>query len=149
MDKMRQHKRRLHENHAPRRPTSIPSHKNVRRSTAVRRDDHQPVRIGVTANSWDTIYGKGSGLQGVRNTGVFLRSHENLSERHQNRRSIMWIIVLVGLFILIPTLLYFWMVNSNASVQGELSQSLQAPSALSSTASSATQTPSSHSETEK
>lgn len=124
MDKLHQHKRRTQTSRSSKRPSSIPSLRNARRSTAVRRDNQQPIKLRTSDSSWDTIYSKSSGLQPARDTGVLIRSHENLQDQQVYQRR-MWLIALaIALILLIPSLLYYWMASSNtkgSELVGELS----------------------------
>lgn len=120
MDKFSQHKRRSLNTRGVRRGGSTPALKYTRRTTAQRRDSEQPVKVRTSQSSWDTIYGKGSGLKAVRDTGLLLSSHENLQERMQHSRRIWIITVLVVLALLIPSLLYYWMLSSNAKAEEAL-----------------------------
>lgn len=85
------------------RPRTEPT-RRLTRARVQRRDEFQPkvIRSNHDVEAWDTVFGKGSGLQPVRDTGLALQTrHEMRLEARRKRQRTLSLVAALAFFILL------------------------------------------------
>lgn len=98
-----------------RRPRTEPV-RRLARTRVQRRDEFQPkvVKSNYDIEAWDTVFGKGSGLQPVRDTGIALQSRRDMRLAQKKRQfNVILVVALTCLFVFLFTGV-IWMQRSDA-----------------------------------
>lgn len=93
------------------------AHRRSVRSTAVRRDGHQPRPISSNLNSFDTIYAREAGLRPARDTGISLQSRRQRRQVQVDKRANRAVVAVVLFLVLLLTSGLIWMNSSNSRGQ--------------------------------
>ena len=118
------------------RPRTAPI-RQLTRSRVKRRDEFQPkvVRSNHDIEAWDTVFGRGSGLQPLRDTGMALQSRRDIRVAQRKKQFNVMLVTVLTLFFTLLFAGILWMQHSDAkgrklAEQGSSPTSAQAKSAL-------------------
>lgn len=97
------------------RPRTAPI-RQLTRSRVKRRDAFQPkvVKSNHDIEAWDTVFGRGSGLQPLRDTGMALHSRRDIRLAQRKKNFNIMLIVALALFFVVLFAGILWMQHSDA-----------------------------------
>ena len=126
------------------RPRTEPV-RRLARTRVQRRDEFQPkvVTSNHDIEAWDTVFGKGSGLQPVRDTGIALQSRRDMRLAQKKKRFNVVLFVALGCFFVLLFAGIIWMQRSDARGRKLAEKSTATAAAKSTTSGSAKNTHSS------
>ncbi len=98
-----------------RRPRTEPV-RRLARPRVQRRDEFQPkvIKSNYDREAWDTVFGKGSGLQPVRDTGIALQSRRDMRLAQKKKQFNVTLVVALTCIVVLLFTGVIWMQRSDA-----------------------------------